>query len=112
MDTGRDFTAKIGKLGCALFLALAVLVTAICLTQGRDPIPGYTAPADTAYWQAHPEELCRELEDNVFPALEGEPACTVSEGGVTVTIASDSYAVTRGAILRYFDRSLFTFARS
>ena len=96
----------------ALFLILAVLVTWICLTSGRDPIPGYTAPQATEYYAAHPDELAAELEANVFPALpDYTMSADVTDGSVTVTVDSDHFVAGRAAILRYFDESLFTFQR-
>ena len=108
-STGQDFIKKIGPAGCALFLLLAVLTAVLCLTVGKDPIPGYKPPHDTAYWAAHTNELAAELTDNVLPRLE-YPARAEADGDVvTVTIGSDGFVVTRAAVLRYFDESLFSF---
>ena len=109
MTAGQDFVKRIGKLGCVLFLAAAVLVTALCLFSGRDPIKGYEPPQDTEYWQTHPQELALELRKSVLPYLEGEPESTVSDSGVTVTMDRTQYAAVRSAVLRYFDSSLVSF---
>ena len=109
---GQDFLQRIGPAGMALFLILAVLVTWICLTSGRDPIPGYTAPQTTEYYAAHPDELAAELEANVFPALpEYTMSAAVTDESVTITVDSDHFVAGRAAILRYFDESLFSFER-
>ena len=111
---GQDFLQRIGPAGMALFLILAVLVTWICLTSGRDPIPGYAAPQSTEYYAAHLDELAAELEANVFPALSDYTmSAAVPDGGtaVTVTIDSDHFVAGRAALLRYYDESLFTFER-
>ena len=111
---GQDFLQRIGPAGMALFLVLAVLVTWICLTSGRDPIPGYAAPQSTEYYAAHLDELADELEANVFPALpDYTMSASVPDGGatVTVTVDSDHFVAGRAAILRYFDESLFSFER-
>ncbi len=108
---GQAFISRIGPAGMALFLILAVLVTAICLTSGRDPIPGYKAPETTEYYAAHPEELITELQTNVFPALP-DYAITASlaeDGTVTVAVTEGNFVAARAALLRYFDLSLFTF---
>ena len=98
--------------GCALFLILAVLVTAICLTSGRDPVKGYSAPESTEYYAAHPDDLAAELEEHFFPALpEYEMSAAVTGDAVTVTIDDAHFVVGRAAILRYFDESLFLFER-
>lgn len=111
---GQAFLQRIGPAGMALFLILAVLVTWICLTSGRDPVPGYAAPQTTEYYAAHLDELAEELETNVFPALpEYTMSAAVPDGGTTVTVMIDSehFVAGRGAILRYFDESLFSFER-
>jgi len=96
--------------GAALFLIVAVLVTMICLTSGRDPIPGYKAPETTEYYAGNPDALVRELEENVFPALpDYGMTAEAAEDGVIVTIDSEHYVKGRAAILQYFSVSLFTF---
>jgi hypothetical protein len=90
---GQEFVKKIGAAGCILFLVLAILVAAVCVTAGKDPIPGYEA----------------ELEANVFPRLEGVMDSYVEDGRLVVVISRDNFAVSRAAILRYFDKSLFEF---
>ena len=109
---GQAFIQRIGPAGMALFLILAVLVTAICLTSGRDPIPDYAAPETTEYYAAHPDALAAELEANVFPALpEYAMSAEALENAVAVTIDSDHFVAGRAALLRYCDESLFDFQR-
>ncbi len=107
---GQQFVKRIRPAGCVLFLALFVLVTAICFTSGRDPIRGYSAPQSTEYYAAHPDELAAELTENVFPALSAYTmTAEAGERGVTVTVTSGNLAAARSAVLRYFDRSLLEF---
>lgn len=109
---GESFVKRIGPAGMALFLILAVLVAAICLTSGRDPIPGYAAPETAEYYAAHPDELAAELEENVFPSLPDYTLSAEAAGDtVTVTVENGNFAAARAAILRYFDESLLTFQR-
>lgn len=111
-SAGQSFVKRIGPAGCVLFLAMAVLVTAICLTSGKDPIPGYAPPQTTAYYAEHPDELAAELETNVFPALADYTlSAEAGADAVTVTVESGNFAAARSAILRYFDESLFVFER-
>ena len=49
LTAGQSFVKSIRPAGCALFLILAVLVAVLCLTAGRDPIPGYTPPERASY---------------------------------------------------------------
>ena len=111
---GQDFVRRIGPAGMALFLILAVLVTWMCFTGGRNPIPGYAAPQSTEYYAAHLDELAAELEANVFPALpDYTMSASVPADGTTVTVTIDDehFVVGRAAILHYYDGSLFTFER-
>ena len=108
-NMGQQFVKWLRPVGCVLFLAVAVLVTVICFTAGQDPIPGYAAPHDTAYYAQHLDELQAELEDNVFPYLEGIADCKAAGDTLEVTIAERVFAKTRSAILQYYDLSLFTF---
>lgn len=108
---GQTFVKNIRPAGCALFLILAILVTAVCLTSGRDPVPGYEAPQTMNFYAENPEALVAELETGIFPALEYDMTAAVTGGTVTVTIEDESFVIGRAAILRYFDESLFTFER-
>lgn len=109
---GQDFLKRIGPAGCVLFLALFVLVTAICLTAGRDPVPGYEAPHETEYYVNHLDELADELNEHFLPQLETPAQAAVAGGTVTITVQDDTFVVVRSAVLHYFDESLFTFETS
>ncbi len=111
---GQQFVRMIRPTGAAMFIIVAVLVTLICLTNGRDPIPGYEAPETTEYYAEHPEALAAELEENVFPALPDYDlsASVADDGRVVVTVDSEHYAKARGAILQYFNVKLFTFVEA
>lgn len=109
MTAGEDFVKKIGPVGAALFLLLGVAVTVILFTSGRDPIPGYAPPQDTAYYAAHLDKLKAELESEVFPALSGVQSCREVNGRLEIVIRKENFAVTRAVILRYFDPSLMSF---
>lgn len=111
MSAGQSFVKAIRPLGCVVFLGLAVLVTAICFSTGRKPIPGYEPPLTTAEYAADLSLLETELEENVFPALEYEMSAEVTGDTVTVTVENENFVSGRAAILRYFDESLFTFER-
>lgn len=106
---GQDFLRKIGPAGCVLFLALFVLVTAICLTAGRDPLPDYEAPHDVSYYVNHLGELAEELNENVLPRLETPSSAAVTGESVTITVQDTTFVVVRSAVLHYFDESLLSF---
>ena len=110
--TGEEFVKKIRPLGCAAFLLLFAGVLLACLLSGQKPISGYEPPHDSSYYAQNQdtlEELRQELEENVFPYMDGVQSCTVGDGVLEITIDSGSFAVTRGKILKYFDKNLFLF---
>ena len=111
LTAGQSFVRSIRPAGCALFLILAVLVTVICLTAGRDPIPGYTPPERASY-ENNLGQLAAVLEEQVFPALsQYDMTAEVTGDTVTVTVESGNFAAARSAILRYFPEDLITFER-
>ena len=113
--TGQDFVKKIRPAGCALFLFMLVMFFVICLKPGNsDPVPGYTPPHDSAYYMQSDEtlsELEAELEENVFPYLEGYVKSEVSDGVLAVTITEAKFFTVRSAVLKYYDRELFDFRK-
>ena len=113
-STGTDFVKKITPLGCAAFAVLFLAALVACFFAARPPISGYKPPHDAAYYAQSGEtltELKQELEANVFPKVNGVESCEVSDGKLTVTIAEDTFAATRGKILYYYDKSLFDFEK-
>ena len=111
LTAGQSFVKSIRPLGCMIFLVVAVLVTALCLTAGREPIPGYCPPEPASYADNLPT-LVSILEQQVFPALpEYDMTAAVTGGTVTVTIDDAHFVVGRAAILRYFPEELITFER-
>ena len=104
--SGQWLWKTLGPFGCILALALMVLALVLCFTAGTDPIPGYEPPESDAYYAAHPDELARELTENVLPRLEGDAAVSVSGGSVIVSVEPERYAAARSALLHFFDRSL------
>ncbi|MEA4894762.1 MAG: hypothetical protein VB064_05825 [Oscillospiraceae bacterium] len=112
MTAGQDFVKKIRPIGAAMFLLLFALFLYICFSSGSNPLAGYQAPHDSAYYAQSGEtleELKTELETNVFPKLSGIEICSVSDGRLAVTIDSVSFSRDRAAILSCYDESLFEF---
>ena len=111
---GQDFVKMLRPFGAALFLIIAIMVTIICFRSGANPIPGYESPRDSVYYSQNEEtlgELKAELEQNVFPNVSGVTGSRVEGGVLIVTIKSEDFAVTRSAILQYYDKSLFEFVK-
>ncbi len=110
-DAGKEFIKNIRPAGCALFLLLAVLVFAVCMTAGKDPIPDYQAPDPSVYANDLPR-LVQELEENVLPKLpQYDISASITGDTVTLKINSGNFAAARAAILRYFPEEYFTFER-
>jgi len=108
-SAGQDFVRKIGPAGCILFLGLAVLVTLLCFTAGRDPVPGYESPQTAMYYVNHLDELAEELNTAVLPYLDDPAAAAVTGDKVTVTVDAASFVPVRSAVLRYFEEDLLLF---
>ena len=108
-QSGQWLWKNLKPFGCILCLVIMVLTVTICLTAGKDPIPGYESPMDTEYYSQNLEEFAAELEGNVFPQLEGIIGWEKGEAKLIITIAEDNFAASRSALLRYFDAQLFEF---
>lgn len=109
---GQDFIKKIRPAGCVLFIALAVFTTVLCFTVGADPIKGYEPPHTDEYYAQHLEELRQELEENVFPHIEGVVSSRVGDGVLVVELHTDRFASARAALLHYYGEELFELVRT
>lgn len=105
-SNGEWLVKTLKPAGCIFVLLLGILALAVCFTAGSDPIKGYAPPRDAEYYAAHPGELAAELEENVLPRLDAECAVSVADGRVRVEIPRGGFAVTRSALLRYFNGEL------
>ncbi len=109
MQSGQWLWKNLKPFGCILCLVIMVLTVGICLTAGRNPIPGYEAPADSEYYAQHIDEFHKELEENVLPHLDGIVSCENAGGWLVISIEEETFAASRSALLRYFDSELFEF---
>ena len=108
---GQAFVKSIRPAGCALFLAMAVLMVALCLNVGRDPLHGYRPPERASY-ENDLTQLVTVLEDQVFPKLpQYDMTAAVTGNTVTVTVGQGNLQAAESAILRYFPEDLITFER-
>ena len=108
-QSGQWIWKNLKPFGCILCLVIMVAVIAVCLTAGKDPIPGYEPPCAVEYYAAEPEALAEELESNVLTHLEGVKSCEVVEGRVRLTLAKESFAATRSAVGQYFGFDIIEF---
>ena len=112
MTAGQQFVKMIRPGGAALFLIVFVLFLVTCFTLGSNPVPGYEAPNTSEYYSQHLEALEAELEQNLFPHLQGIEDCYVNGGALAVVIADENYITARAAILKYYDQTLFELIRN
>ena len=111
LTAGQSFVKAIRPAGCVLFLAMAVLMVALCLTAGRDPLQGYHPPERASYENDLPL-LVSVLETQVFPKLpQYGMTAEAGEETVTVTVTQGNLQAAEKAILRYFPQDLITFER-
>ena len=111
-QSGQWLWKNLKPFGCILCLVIMVAAIVICLTAGRDPIPGYEPPMAVEYYAGAPEELKAELEANVLPHLEGIVSCEVAEGRVVLSIDSGYFAVSRSAVGQYFGFEIIEFVQA
>ena len=98
--------------GSGLVLLIFILFVVYAFSTGREPIKGYEAPHDGTYYAEHLDELASELNDTVLALVDPEASAEVTGDKVTITIPTDSFVVTRAAVLRYFDSALVQFEES
>ena len=55
----------------------------------------------------HLDELEQELEENMFPQLEGIEDCFVSGDKLTIIISEAAYDESSGIITHYYGKELF-----
>lgn len=106
MTAGEGFVKMIKPAGCVLFLGLFVFFLIFCFT-AEAPLEGYVKPHNTEYYAEHLDELEQELEENMFPRLEGIEDCFVSGDRLTVIISEDSFEESSEIITHYYGKNLF-----
>ncbi|MCF0138374.1 MAG: hypothetical protein HUJ66_08435 [Oscillospiraceae bacterium] len=97
--------------GCVLFIIVMVGFLAICFKPAAQPVEGYEAPHDSEYYAGRPEELKAELEDNLFPLLDGVIGCELEGTQLKIVFEEDCFAEAAGSIVYYYDRELFIFEK-
>ena len=108
---------KLKPIGIVIILGAAVLALILCFTADMGIPPKYESLHDTEYYLQSEEtmnELVSELEENVFPRLEGitsygyDPA----SGKLRITVEKGSYGRVEQVLLRDFDERLFEFLKA
>lgn len=112
MTAGQSFVKMLRPFGAALFLIVFILFLIFAFSSGKDPVPGYEPPNTPEYYAQNMGVLKAELEENLFPHLDGITDCYMSGEKLVIAIEDKSYIASRAAILRYFDQALFEFIRT
>lgn len=111
MTAGQQFVKMLKPAGCVLFLALFAAFLVMCFS-AKAPVEGYVVPHDSEYYALHLDELKSELEDNLFPKLEGIEDCHVTGDKLTIIIDSDNYEQSSKAIIHYYGDKLFSIEKT
>lgn len=110
-DPGRELVLAMRPIGCVLVVLFTIACMALMLKSGPEDIPGYAPPESDAYYAQHLDELQSELEESVFPALEGIVSCENTGQALEIVIDREHYIPSRAVIIRYFHRDLFVFVQ-
>lgn len=110
MGTGSKFAGKLGIVGCVAVLILSVIATVTMFTTKGTAVEGYTPAQDREYYETRPEELLREIQENLLPKLDAPGVeLRLSEGKIAVTGEKEPLRTVKMAIIHYFDPDLFEF---
>ena len=108
VNPGQQWAQRLGVVGGIVVLLFSLTFVLTMLTAGPEKLD-YTPAHDTAYYLQNLDELQVELEQEVFPHVEGVRFCEEADGKLVVGIREKYYLDTRAVIIDLFDRELFIF---
>lgn len=108
VNPGQQWAQRLGVIGGIVVLLFSLTFVLTMLTAGPEKLD-YTPAHDTAYYLQNLDELQVELEQEVFPHVEGVRFCEEADGKLVVGIREKYYLDTRAVIIDLFDRELFIF---
>jgi len=108
VNPGQQWAQRLGVIGGIVVLLFSLTFVLTMLTAGPEKLD-YTPAHDTAYYLQNLDELQAELEQEVFPHVEGVRFCEEADGKLVVGIREKYYLDTRAVIIDLFDRELFVF---
>ena len=108
---GQEFVKMLKPAGCVIFILVTIAFFIICFKPATHPVEGYEAPHDSEYYAQHIDELKTELEDNLFPKLDGIVDCTLEGSQLKITFEEASFSDAAGSIVYYYDKELFIFEK-
>ena len=108
VNPGQQWAQRLGVVGGIVVLLFSLVFVLTMLTAGPEKLD-YVPQHDTAYYQQHPDVLQSELEEAVFPYVEGVESCEAAEEKLVIGIRTKYFIETRAVIIDLFDRELFEF---
>ncbi len=105
---GQQWAQRLGVFGGIAVLLFSLLFVLTMLSAGPEKLD-YTPEHDTAYYAQNIDELQAELEQEIFPHVEGIVSCEAVDDKLVVGIRSSKYIETRAVIIDLFDMDLFLF---
>ncbi len=108
---------KLKPIGIVVILGAAVLALIVCFTADMGIPPKYESVHDADYYLQSEDtmnELAAELEENVFPKLEGIVSYGYDPGygKLRITVEKQMLGRVEQVLLRDFDARLFEFTEA
>lgn len=110
VNPGQQWAQRLGVIGGIVVLLFSLVFVLTMLTAGPEKLD-YEPAHDTAYYEQNLDVLQNELEEHVFPHVEGVQFCEEADGKLVIGIREKYYLDTRAVIIDLFDRELFVFER-
>ena len=105
---GQQWAQRLGVIGGIVVLLFSLTFVLTMLSAGPEKLD-YTPAHNTAYYAQNLDELQAELEQEVFPHVEGIESCEEVDDKLVIGIRESKYIETRAVIIDLFDRELFLF---
>lgn len=110
MTAGQQTVKALKPLGCALVLLIMVAYFIMCFTT-KAPLEDYQRKETSDYYAENMEELKVELEENMFPLIEGTEACELDGSVLTVYLEPEHFDDSKKIITHYYSDELFNFEK-
>ena len=111
MTAGQQFVKALKPVGCAIFLIVFVLFLVYAFT-AKAPLEGYVIPETTEYYRTHLDEFQTELEENLFPRINGVCESHIDGDRLVITIDSEYYDESTKIITHYYGSTILITEKS
>ena len=105
---GQQWAKRLGVFGGIAVLLFSLLFVLTMVLSGPEKLD-YTPAYYTAYYAQNLDVLQAELEQEIFPQVEGIEFCEVVDDKLVIGIRQSHYIETRAIIIDLFDMELFVF---